>query len=296
MAHFNKHTMKSDQHTFHTKHDFTPEFGWAAFQLLAEIGSDGVAPSKLQSLAEAIASPLTKRAGLNKLLSAMQDVGLISRCRESVCLSDAGKALAKGLGRYEEGFRSAVHCIYSWKWIWDRDTSVASPSWSYREVLRQILNAGVSGIEPDEIVLRVISAAECFNVDKVSFSRSSVSGVTMWLEAQSPPLIQKKGNRIFTQSFLLPLGSSIRLHLAALCAFNDNEAILDATNTQLLAECFLVPADELVGFINDFAQDSNEFLFISSVPNRIIFNGSDDSFIEWMVKNSMRNPIYTLDN
>ena len=218
----------------------------------------------------------------------MQDVGLINRTRETVCLSDAGRILAKGLGRYEEGFRAAVHCVYSWKWIWDGHTRTASPSWSYREVCRQILAAGTAGIDSDEIVLRVVSAAERFNAEKVSFSRSSVSGVTMWLEAQVPPLIQKKGRRIFTQGFLAPMAGSIRLHLAALCALSGGEAILDTDNIQLLAECFLIPVNELVGPVADFTRDSHQFLFIQGVPNRVIFNGSEDPFIEWIVKAANR--------
>jgi len=256
-------------------------------------GSSGISPSDLQAVAKAIASPLTKRSDLNKLLSAMQDVGLTARNQKTVCLSDTGMALAKGLGRYEEGFRAAVHCVYSWKWIWDRNTRTASPSWSYREVCRQILAAGTAGVDSDDIVLRVVSAAECFNVEKVSFSRSSVSGVTMWLETQAPPLVQKKGRRIFTLGYLSPMADSIRLHLAALCAVNEGAAILNTDNIQLLAECFLIPADELFGPITDFTRDSHEFLFIPGVPNRVIFNSSEDPFIEWIVKASSGNSMST---
>ncbi|MFQ6042071.1 MAG: hypothetical protein ACE5PV_14530 [Candidatus Poribacteria bacterium] len=278
--------MKLHHHVFHTKHDFTPELGWAAFQLLAEIGSDGISPSDLQAVAKAVASPLTRRSSLNKLLSAMQDVGITNRNRETVCLSDAGMALGKGLGRYEEGFRAAVHCVYSWKWIWDENTRTASPSWSYREVCRQILAAGTAGVDSDDIVLRVVSAAERFNVEKVSFSRSSVSGVTMWLEAQAPPLIQKKGRRIFTLGSRAPMADSIRLHLAALCALSGGEATLDTDNIQLLAECFLIPANELFVPITDFTRESHEFLLVPGVPNQVIFNGSEDPFIEWIAKTS----------
>jgi hypothetical protein len=51
--------------------------------------------------------------------------------------------------------------------------------WSYREVLRQILAAGSTGIDADAIVLRVVAAAEHFDAVKVSLSRSSASGVTI---------------------------------------------------------------------------------------------------------------------
>jgi hypothetical protein len=151
-------------------------------------------------------------------------------------------------------------------------------------------------VDSDDIVLRVVSAAERFNAEKVSFSRSSVSGVTMWLEVQAPPLVQKKGRRIFTKGYLSPMADSIRLHLAALCAVNGGErgcttafkgaAILNTDNIQLLAECFLIPADELFVPITDFTRDLDEFLLVPGVPNRVIFKGSEDPFIEWIVKYS----------
>ena len=69
-------------------------------------------------------------------------LGLIEKTREGIALSKAGKSLSKGIGCYEIGFHAAVHCLYAWKWIWDGDKKTASPSWSYREVLRQILYSG----------------------------------------------------------------------------------------------------------------------------------------------------------
>jgi hypothetical protein len=34
--------VRSATHTFHTRHDFTPELGWAAFQLVHELGRAGL--------------------------------------------------------------------------------------------------------------------------------------------------------------------------------------------------------------------------------------------------------------
>ena len=281
--------MKSQNHVFHTKHDFKPELGWATFQLLSEIDSKGISPTGLYFIAKTIGSPLTKRSGLSKILTSMQDVGLIEKMQSRITLSKAGKALAEGLGGYEVGFYTAVHCLYSWKWIWDRNIHIASPSWSYREVLKQILNSGSIGIDSDEIVLRIVSAAEKkFDTDKVSFSRSSVSGVTMWLEAQALPPIRKEGRRIIRHNLSVSMADSIRLHLSALCALDRGEIILDKKNIQLLAESVLIQTNELVRIVEDFVSDSDEFLFISAVPNRVIFKGSRDPFIKWVVRETNR--------
>ena len=178
--------MKSPRHVFHTRHDFKPDLGWEAFQLLSEIPSDGISASSLHTISKAVGYPLGRLSNLTKLLASMQDVGLIEKTREGIALSKAGRSLAKGIGSYETGFHAAVHCLYAWKWIWDGDKKTASPSWSYREVLRQILNSGSIGVDSDEIVLRLVSVAEeDFGKVKVSFSRASVSGVTAWLEGPS---------------------------------------------------------------------------------------------------------------
>ena len=277
--------MKSSRHIFHTRHDFKPDLGWEAFQLLSEILSDGISPSNLHTISKAVGSPLARLSNLTKLLASMQDVGLIEKTREGIALSTAGRALAKGIGCYEVGFRAAVHCLYAWKWIWDGDKKTASPSWSYREVLRQILYSGSVGVDSDEIVLRLVSVAEeDFGKVKVSFSRASVSGVTVWLESQALRLVKREGKRIFCQNSSTSMADALRLHLAAICSLDNGEVVLDDKKTQLLAEPFLIQTDRLIGLIEDFARDTDEFLFISSVPNRVVFNGSEDPFIEWIVK------------
>lgn len=280
--------MKSYVHVFHTKHDFKPELGWAAFQLLDQIDSDGISPANLHNIAKVVGSSLTQRSNLSKLLGSMQDVGLIEKTQDRVVLSKGGRALAKGLGGYEIGFRAAVHCLYAWKWVWEQNTKVASPSWSYRQVLKQILSSGSAGIDPDEIVLQLVFAAEeQFKAVKVSFSRSSVSGVTMWLESQALPLIRKEGHRIRYQNASIPMADSMRLHLAALCGLNSGEVVLDDENMQLLAESVLIRPDELANPIEDFMRDSEEFLLVSTAPNRIIFKGTRDPFIEWVIQSAV---------
>ena len=275
--------MRSPRHVFHTRHDFKPELGWEAFQLLSETGSDGISPSNLHTIAKAVGSPLGRLSNLTKILAAMQDIGLTKKTKEGIVLSKAGRTLTKGIGHYPIGFQTSVHCLYAWKWIWDRNESIASPSWSYREVLRLILNAGATGIDSDEIVLRLLSSAdERFGDVPVSFSRSSVSGVTVWLEGQALPLIRKDGKKIYCQNSSVPMVDTIRLHLAALCSLDNGEAVLDDKKVQLLAESFLLRTEGLIGALDDFFHNSDEFLFISSAPNRVIFTGSEDPFIEWI--------------
>src|SRR5262249_24158367 len=125
--------------------------------------------------------------------------------------------------------------------LWDGVPGVASPSWSYRTVCRAILGSPVSGVSPDDLVLQVLAAAEPFGAARVSFSRSSVSGVPGWLRAQSPPLVRTAGQRIARAFGEVPSATAIRLHLAALAALRGGRVPLDAENLKLLSE----PASDL---------------------------------------------------
>jgi hypothetical protein len=46
----------------------------------------------------------------------------------------------------------------------------------------------------------------------------------------------------------------------------------------------LTPADELIGHVIESAQDSMEFLLIPGAPPRLIFNRSEDPFINWIAE------------
>jgi hypothetical protein len=117
----------------------------------------------------------------------------------------------------------------------------------------------------------------------------------MWLASQALPLIKKKGQRILLPNSSAPLADSVRLHVAALCALGGGEATLNDENRQLLAESFLIGADEWLGPVTDLIRDPGEFLFIPTIPSRVIFKGSEDPFIAWMVKYAARNSKSTSD-
>src|SRR5688500_10658287 len=111
--------MKECRHVFHTKHDFTPEFAWSVFQLLAHLPIDGVTIVELAEIANSIASPLARRSELHKPLAAFYELGILRNDGTKISLTACGSAISEGLGRLEQGFYVAIHCIYAWKWVWD---------------------------------------------------------------------------------------------------------------------------------------------------------------------------------
>jgi hypothetical protein len=275
--------MERAEHTFHTRHDFTPELGWAAFQLFAAIGADGAAVEALEQAARTLASPMARRSDLRKLLRSMEELELLGRTGERVVLSEAGRALAASAGRYEPGFCAAVHCLYAWGWLWGRRADVATPSWSYRRVCREIRTAGPLGIEPDAIVLKVAAAGELFGAERVSFSRSSVNGVTAWLKAHSPPLVGQAGGRLHPLANPRPGPTCVRFQSAALCALHGGQASVDGENAELLADALMVPPQELLIVLEEALVGSDEFYLFGRSAKRIAYRASEDPFLEWIV-------------
>jgi hypothetical protein len=270
------------EHTFHTRHDFTPELGWAAFQLLAEIGCEGTTVEGLEEAAKTLASPMSRRSDLRKLLRSMDELGLLSRSEDRLSLSTAGRTLAASAGRYEPGFFAGIHCLYSWGWLWS-GREMATPSWSYRQVCREIRAAGPLGIEPDAIVLKVAAAGVRFGVERVSFSRSSVNGVASWLKAHSPPLIGQAARRLHALPQPNPGPTSVRFHAAALCSLRGRQTNLGGESAELLADALVLPHQELRSVLEESLAGSDEFHLFGPGARGIAYRGSTDPFLEWIV-------------
>jgi hypothetical protein len=275
--------MEQLEHAFHTRHDFTPELGWAAFQLLAEIGDAGTTVEGLEAAARTLASPMARRSDLRKLLRSMDELGLLRRSSGKLTLSTTGRALASSAGRYEPGFFAGIHCLYIWGWQWGGRSEVATPSWSYRQVCREIRTAGPLGIEPDAIVLKVAAAGERFGADRVSFSRSSVNGVAAWLKALSPPLIGQTSGRLHALPQPQPGLTSVRFHAAALCALHGGRADVSGENAELLADALVLPAQELRSVLEESLARSEEFHLFGAGVKSIAYRGSSDLFLNWIV-------------
>jgi hypothetical protein len=269
------------KHTFHTRHDFTPDLGWAAFQLIGEFPDEGATVEQLALAASVLASPLARRADLGKLFATIEELRLIERIGERLRLAPVGQALRMSEGRYEAGFIAGVHCLYAWNWVLDGLPSQATPSWSYREVCRAIREAGPAGIEHDAVVLKVVAAASRFDADRVSFSRSSVNGVAGWLKAHTPPLVEQVGGRLYPATHRRPGLTSVRLHMAALCASRGGAADIGDEEAALLADVLLIPPGELRAVIHDSLIGSKEFHLLKDTK-RVVFRTSDDPFLHWI--------------
>jgi hypothetical protein len=128
----------------------------------------------------------------------------------------------------------------------------------------------------------VVEAAGRFDAERVSFSRSSVAGVTTWLRAQSPPLVEGHGTTILRARGQPPAPSLLRLNLAALCALEGGKVPLDGEAMDRLAESMLVPPDELWLPTVEYTRESREFCFVQGGKGAVVFQGSGDPFVRFV--------------
>lgn len=270
------------EHTFHTRHDFTPELGWAAYQLLGEMPGGVASLHSLSSAAALLASPLARREDLRKLLRSMEELGLVVRGGDDFSLTSAGRTLALSAGRYQAGFVTAVHTLYAWTWMWSGDPGVATPSWSYRRVCRAIREAGTTGIEPDAVVAQVVTGGARFGTDRVSFSRASVGGVTSWLKAQLPALVETSGGRVRPRLGYRPGLGCVRYQVAALCRLGRGTGSLTGEAGGQLADSLLIPPTEVASILRETLESDREFHLLAK-SQRVVYRGSQDPFLDWIV-------------
>jgi hypothetical protein len=121
-----------------------------------------------------------------------------------------------------------------------------------------------------------------FNAQRVSFSRSSVSGVVSWLMAQTPALVEQVGRNVARLRGQAPSPTSLRLNLAAVCAIEGGRVSLDGDAFNLLAESVLIPPDELWLQVVEYARDSAEFSLITGGRGTVVFNRGEDAFVRWV--------------
>jgi hypothetical protein len=229
-------------------------------------------------IAEAIGSPLRRRRNVDKILASLCDVGLLARNSRAYRTTAWAKALRRGAGQWESSFNAAVHALYAWGW--DENCGIATPCWSYREVCQVIRDSGVLGISIDEIVLKVVDRAQTqFGVSTVSFSRSSVAGILGWIEAQSPPLIERQNGRVCPSPGPMRSADTIDSVLSAAAHRIGNPLRLEPGLLDRVAATLLLPQDAAFEAVRQRAADEQSVVWIDGVPPAILISASADPFL-----------------
>jgi hypothetical protein len=126
-----------------------------------------------------------------------------------------------------------------------------------------------------EIVKRARSR---FGAVQVSFSRSSVSGILNWLEAQSLSLIARKKGRVYPAPGTARSADTIAAVLAAAAGRIGNPLRLEPDLLYWIAASLLLPRDAAFEAVRQHANVGDAVVWIEGVPPAVFIAPSADPF------------------
>ncbi len=279
--------MRALTHRFHTRHDFTPELGWETFRLLS-LFDEPTSTAGLKALADQLGSPLRHRKGVEKILASLSDVLLVQKQEDRYCLTSLGEKFSSLDTGWSSVFKAAVHSLYYW--LWDDKYIVANPSWSYKEVCRFIREKGIHGVTADEIVIYVtLSAKKRFNCRSVSFSRSSVAGVTGWLMALDPPLVISQNGRLRINPLVSPSADTVDYALAGASSYFGNPIVLHPLVLDLIGVSLLMSGDQVLEMFGANQANKASVTWLGGDPPAILIRSRALEIAQAIARNHATN-------
>jgi hypothetical protein len=186
---------------FHVRHDLRPDFTYELLTLLYAL-PDRQSEEGLREAAEMHGYALRQRKNYGKMLRSLDELGIVSRSRSSITLTDLGR-IVSDITRYQKDLLGElVHILYYTSYSWDKNMRF---SWSYRTVANWLWDSAPCEIHRDRLVNIVSQAAtEKFNESGVSFSTQSVGGILHWLTALEPACVDERSG-IFNRRNYCPV-------------------------------------------------------------------------------------------
>lgn len=178
-------------YVFHVLHNARPEYELDILYLLAHGQESGY--EKLLQEGEQIGYTIgyqvkTERQ-LKDVLQVLRDLGLMERRR--IQLTNMGQTIAQIIHKNPALFPEIIHYLYYTTWQ-ETSESESCFSWSYKTLCNYLWQQGSFVVDKLALFSFVSSeASEKFQIQSVSFSTNSVTGVIIWLEALNPVVIQQ---------------------------------------------------------------------------------------------------------
>jgi hypothetical protein len=125
----------------------------------------------------------------------------------------------------------------------------------------------------DEIVLKLVDRARArFNVSRVSFSRSSAAGILGWLEAQSPPLVERHKSRVYPTQWPVRSADTIDAILVVTADRMGNPFLLERDLLDRIAVSLLLPRDVAFEVVQKHTTQSQSLVWIDGTPPAILIS------------------------
>jgi hypothetical protein len=235
-------------YVFHVLHNARPEYELEIFHLL-EDGQESSYEKLLQDgeqMGYAIGYQVKTERQLKDVLQVLRDLDLVDR--RQVQLTDKGQTIAQLVYKKPELFTEMIHFLYYTSW---QETNKPEKcfSWSYRTLCNYLWQQGSFVIDKPALSSLISSeASEAFQIHSVSFSPSSVTGITIWLEALNPPVILQDGSksedRFGRRTFCPPELLILSMDYIYRCADADygSNLLLSETRRNMICQlCLLEP-------------------------------------------------------
>ena len=176
-------------YVFHVLHNARPEYEMDILTIL----QDSQEPtyenilSEGNSLGLTIGSQVRTERMLKDILQPLRDLGLVER--RQIKLTGSGHTLARIVHDIPNLFPDIFHYLYYSTWE-PRQKAQKCFSWSYRTLCNHLWEQGTTVLNKKNLASFISTkASQLFQIRNVSFSQSSVQGVTVWLESLFPSVI-----------------------------------------------------------------------------------------------------------
>lgn len=194
-------------YVFHVLHNARPEYELDILTLLQD-GQECTYEALLQEgqeLGLTIGYQVKTERLLRDVLQPLRDLGLMER--RQIQLTKQGQIVAQIASKNADLFPEIIHYLYYTTWQAHQAPENCF-SWSYRTLCNYLWQQGSCVID-NTLFASLVSAeaSQSFQIQSVSFSDRSVNGITIWLEALTPPAIHpqdEKSARFSRRTFCPP--------------------------------------------------------------------------------------------
>ena len=179
-----------EAYVFHVLHNARPEYEMDVLSLL-ENGQESTYEAMLsegQELGLSIGYQVKTERQLRDVLQLLRSFDLMKS--RSIQLTLKGQIVAQLAYNNPDLFPEIIHYLYYSTWHSTRETESCF-SWSYRTLCNYLWKQGATAEDKPALFSVVSSEASAkFQIQTVSFSTNSVTGILIWLESLNPPVIE----------------------------------------------------------------------------------------------------------
>jgi hypothetical protein len=170
--------------------------------MLLQAIPEGQTEEELQVEAQVQGYTLRQRTSYGKLISSLEELGIIEKAHKLLRLTDQGRIISEVSLFQRQLLGELIHFLYYTVFASDENLRF---SWSYRTVCDHLWMTAPCTLNRDRLVNIVVqNAIDQFGETSISFSTQSVLGILYWVGSLYPACLDASG-RVFSRRLYCPL-------------------------------------------------------------------------------------------